>query len=164
MPVRIAAHAFGLGRPRRDMWVSPDHAVFCDGVLIPIRYLLNDATVRQEETATVTYWHVELSEHDVLLADGLPAESYLNTGNRSAFANGGMAVEAHPDFARSVWERRGCAPLVTDGPTFKVIYRRLLAQAIALGWTMEHLDHATVLWKAPDAANRRSIASHPPSA
>ena len=45
-PVRIAAHAFGLGRPRRDLRLSPDHAVFVDGVLIPVRYLLNGATVR----------------------------------------------------------------------------------------------------------------------
>jgi hypothetical protein len=85
--VRIAADAFGLGRPQRDVWLSPDHAVFVDDVLIPVRYLLNDATVRQEDVSTVTYWHVELAAHAVLLADGLPCESFLDTGNRGAFTN-----------------------------------------------------------------------------
>jgi hypothetical protein len=97
--VRIAAHAFGAGRPRRDLLVSPDHAVFIDGegaapgVLIPVCYLINGATVWQEDVAGVEYWHVELPQHSVLLAEGLPAESYLDTGNRGAFANGGAGSE-----------------------------------------------------------------------
>ena len=135
-PVRIAAHAFGLGRPQRDVLLSPDHAVFVDGVLIPVRYLLNDATVRQEAVDAVTYWHVELPAHDVLLAEGLPAESYLDTGNRAAFVEGGAVVTAHPDFARAVWHGKGCAPLVTEGPVRERVYRRLIAQALALGWRM----------------------------
>ena len=49
LPVRIAAHAFGLDRPQRDVVLSPDHAVYMEDVLIPIRYLLNDATVRQDK-------------------------------------------------------------------------------------------------------------------
>ena len=85
----------------------------------------------------VTYWHVELPAHDVLLADGLPAESYLDTGNRAAFVEGGSVVMAHPAFARAVWHRRGCAQLVTDGPVRERVYRRLVAQALALGWRLE---------------------------
>ena len=104
-PVRVSAHAFGVRRPRRDLLLSPDHAVLTSGVLIPIRYLVNGASVAQEKVDTVTYWHVELDRHDVLLAEGLAAESYLDTGNRSAFANGGAAarlgwcVEKSPDYA-----------------------------------------------------------------
>jgi collagen type I/II/III/V/XI/XXIV/XXVII alpha len=131
-PVRVAAHAFGLGRPARDLRLSPDHAVFVDGVLIPVRYLLNGATVTQEDAARVTYWHVELDRHAVLLAEGLPAETYLDTGNRTAFA-GGAVVMAHPDFARGVWARAGCAPLVLSGAARDAVHRRLLAQARALG-------------------------------
>ena len=91
-PVRIAADAFGRGRPARDLWLSPDHAVFIDNVLIPIRYLINGATVVQEAAERITYYHVELERHDILLAEGLPAESYLDTGNRGAFENGGVAL------------------------------------------------------------------------
>src|SRR5208283_3219127 len=46
----------------------------------------------------VTYWHVELDRHEVLLAEGLQVESYLDTGNRNAFANAEGFVELHPDF------------------------------------------------------------------
>jgi len=78
-PVRIRAHAFGGGQPRRDLLLSPDHAVHADGVLIPVRTLINGATVVQERADAVTYYHLELARHDVVYAEGLPAESYLNT-------------------------------------------------------------------------------------
>jgi hypothetical protein len=87
-PVRIGKDAFGPGTPSRDLRVSPDHAVHVDGVLIPARYLVNGSTVVQEPLATVEYWHLELPAHDVLVAEGLTAESYLDTGNRSAFERG----------------------------------------------------------------------------
>ncbi len=81
-PVRVAADAFAPGLPSRDLFLSPDHAVFVDGVLIPIRHLVNDATITQQPMDDVTYWHVELPMHDVIFAEGLAAESYLDTGNR----------------------------------------------------------------------------------
>ena len=91
-PVRVRADAFGAGRPHRDLWLSPDHAVFVDGALVPVRLLVNGASIAQHPRDEVFYYHVELAEHGVLLAEGLPAESYLDTGNRSAFANRGAVV------------------------------------------------------------------------
>jgi hypothetical protein len=132
-PVRVAAGAFAPERPRRDLWLSPDHSVFVDGVLIPIRYLLNDATIVQEPMDAVTYWHVELPAHDVLFAEGLPAETYLDTGNRGAFANGGGAAMLHPDFALRVWEAEACARLVVEGAALVAVRSRLLERAEALG-------------------------------
>ena len=151
-PVRIAADAFGLGRPHRTLRLSPDHAVFVDGVLIPVRYLLNDATVAQEPAGAVTYWHVELERHGVLLAEGLPAESYLDSGNRAAFANGGVVVMASADFARRAWADQGCAPLLTAGPVRDRVYARLVAQALALGWRTQDAGAGRVRWCAPDPA------------
>jgi autotransporter passenger strand-loop-strand repeat protein len=135
-PVHIAPGAFGADQPRRDLWLSPDHAVFVDGVLIPVRYLLNDATIRQEAADEVTYWHVELPLHDVLFAEGLPAESYLDTGNRGAFANGGGVVMLHPDFALRVWEAQACAPLVVEGAGAVAARSVLLDRAEALGHSL----------------------------
>ena len=134
MPVRVAAHAFGEGRPERDLVLSPDHAVFIDGMLIPVRYLLNGATMRQERVALVTYWHVELPRHAVLLAEGLPAESYLDTGNRAAFANAGTVAEAAPEFARAVWASDACAELVVAGARVASVRRALLARAQRMGF------------------------------
>ena len=143
-PVRIAPHAFGPNRPARPLLLSPDHAVFVRGALIPVRYLLNGASIAQIASARVEYdrveydrveyWHVELPRHAVLLADGLPCESYLDTGNRAAFANAGPVIEAHPDFARRVWTRDACAPLVTDGAALRAARTRLLARLLPLGY------------------------------
>ena len=113
-PVRIVAGAFARGVPSRDLLLSPDHAVFAKGgsgggVLIPVRHLVNGRTVRQERADSVTYFHVELAVHDVLLAEGLACESYLDTGNRGAFANGGEALMLHADFARRRWAASACA-------------------------------------------------------
>ena len=83
--MRACAGAFGDGRPNRDLVLSPDHAVFTNDALIPIRYLINGRTVVQEFASEIFYYHVELPAHAVILAEGMPCESYLDTGNRAAF-------------------------------------------------------------------------------
>ncbi len=89
-PVRITAGAFAPMQPRRDLLLSPSHAIFADGHLIPVRCLINGTTIVQEAVARITYWHVELASHGVILAEGLPCESYLDTGNRAAFESDGV--------------------------------------------------------------------------
>jgi hypothetical protein len=133
-PVRVRAGAFGRGRPCRDLLLSPDHAVRVKDSLVPIRYLLNGATIAQEFPDRITDFHVELDAHDVLLAEGLACESYLDTGNRGAFANEGGPISLVPDFARDVWAQRGCLPLVLEGRAVAAEKRRLLARAKAMGW------------------------------
>ena len=133
LPVRVRAGAFGPGLPRRDLLLSPDHSLFVDGVLVPVRCLLNGATVMRAPVADIWYYHVELDRHDVLLAEGLPAESYLDTGNRPAFGNGGAARALHPDFSPLSWDG-ACAPLCQAGPMVMAIRARLLARAQALGF------------------------------
>jgi hypothetical protein len=115
-PVRISAGAFGANRPYRDLWLSPDHAVFIGDVLIPVKRLINGTTIVQVPVDEVTYYHVELPRHEVILAEGMPAESYLDTGDRRNFANGGGPVTLFPDFSTRIWEAEGCAPLVVTGP------------------------------------------------
>jgi hypothetical protein len=153
-PIRIRPDAFGPGQPHADLWLSPDHAVFVDGVLIPARHLVNGATILREAALDIVYWHVELASHDVLLAEGLPCESYLDTGNRSAFGgcrsvafgDAAVAMRLPPDFssdhfssdhfprdAGTVWRRRACAPLVEDGAILATVRDRLAAHAEALG-------------------------------
>ncbi len=133
-PIRVRANAFAPGQPLRDLLLSPDHSVFVNDVLIPIRYLVNGATIVQERRSSIDYFHIELAAHDVILAEGLPVESYLDTGNRAAFANGGKVAMLHPDFAIATWEKQACARLVLSGPDLVAARQMLLHRAVALGY------------------------------
>jgi hypothetical protein len=129
-PVRIVSGTFGPGRPSRDLFLSPDHAVFVDAVLIPVKHLINDRTITQVPVPSVEYFHVELPTHAVLLAEGLPVESYLDVNSRTNFANGGASVELFPDFATRTWESHGCAPLVVTGRILDAVRQLVDAHAI----------------------------------
>jgi hypothetical protein len=129
-PVQVHAGAFGKDLPHRDLWLSPDHAVYVDDVLIPIKHLINGMTIEQVPRDDVTYYHIELDRHDILFAEGLPAESYLDTGDRPKFTNGGV-VALHPDFSARLWEANGCAPLIITGPILAAVRARLLQRGHA---------------------------------
>jgi hypothetical protein len=132
-PVRIRRDTFGVGVPCRDLFLSPDHAIFAEAVLIPIKYLINGDTIRQVKRKSVTYFHLELPAHDVLLADGLAAESYLDTGDRRGFANGGRVVSLFPSFSSLTREAYGYAPLVVTGPPLDAVRRQIEIQGKRAG-------------------------------
>ena len=115
-PVRVAAGAFGPGRPHGDLFLSPDHAVYVGDVLIPIYRLINGSTIVQVPADRVTYYHIELPHHDVVLAQGLPAESFLDLKDGSNYANRPGPVRLYPDFTARMWEAFGCARLIVTGP------------------------------------------------
>ncbi len=134
-PVRVRAGAFGDGLPRRDLILSPDHSLFIERTrnLVPVRYLLNGASIAQEEVDAITWHHLELDAHDAVLAEGLAAESYLDTGNRSAFGDAGLVVMHFAPDAMERWAKAGCAPLLTSGPDLVAERQRLRVIAQALG-------------------------------
>ncbi|MGH7213004.1 MAG: Hint domain-containing protein, partial [Acetobacteraceae bacterium] len=125
-PIRLHANALGEGLPCRDLLLSPDHAVFVDGLLIPVRLLVNHSSIKvASDVAEVEYVHIELPTHDILLAEGLPAESYLDAGNRATLIPGVAAMSTSSDADR---EARCCAPFATDATRLEPIWRRI-AQA-----------------------------------
>ena len=133
-PIRIQAGAIADNIPHRDLILSPDHALYLNGALIPAKTLINRSTIYQESPARITYYHVELPTHAVLLAEGTETESYLETGNRDAFANGSQPVRLHPAFGPSkdwqaVREAVSCAPLAEDGPVVEAARARILERA-----------------------------------
>jgi hypothetical protein len=115
-PVRIAADAFGPGRPHSDLFLSPNHAVCVNEVLIPIRLLVNGSTIMQVPQDQVTYYHIELPRHELVLAQGLPVESFLDMKDGSNYASRPGPIRLYPDFSARMWEAFGCAPLIVTGP------------------------------------------------
>ncbi|WP_459678286.1 Hint domain-containing protein, partial [Acidisoma sp. 7E03] len=132
-PVRVRRGAFGARMPARDLLLSPDHAIFAESVLVPVKYLVDGVAIRVEDAAkTVEYFHVELAQHEVLLSEGLPTESYLDSGGRAMFENGGLPVVLHADFSHVAWDVLGCAPLKVTGPEVQRIRERLAAQVAGI--------------------------------
>jgi hypothetical protein len=137
-PIRIQAGAFADNMPYRDLVVSPDHAIFVDGKLICARQLVNGSTIRQETGWTaVDYYHVELDRHAILLAEGLPAESYIDTGNSGFFANSEAPLVLHPDLTDEsgypTREAGSCEPFVWDEASVQPVWQRLADRAAAIG-------------------------------
>jgi autotransporter passenger strand-loop-strand repeat protein len=128
-PIRFRAGSLGDGLPRRDLLVSPEHAMFLDDLLVPARCLANRSTIVQERGLDrVDYFHVELETHDVLLAEGAPSESFMDDDSRGMFHNAAEWETLYPNAPAS---GRFCAPKVDDGYELEVIRQRLSAVAQA---------------------------------
>lgn len=147
-PVRIAKGAFAENVPNADLIVSPPHAIFVDGSLIPAKLLVNDMTITRETArADVTYYHIELDRHAIVLANGLAAESYLDTGNRSFFRNAPVTAVGntayHVDDASRIWEEKACAPLAVAPNAVRPTWATLVERAESLGYSRPVVETTT---------------------
>ncbi len=133
-PIRLQEGALSTGVPERELCVSPDHGLFFDGCLIQAKDLVDGIVIRQDsEIAAIRYYHVALSHHAILLAEGAAAESYLDTGHGAIFtaSEPPVALTANPRLVRR--SLATAAPLVTAGKTLTTIRSRLHARKLMLG-------------------------------
>jgi len=91
LPVCVRQHALDSSTPHRDLYLSRNHALFIDGVLIRVKELVNGVSIAPADfakTARLDYYHIVLDTHDVVLAEGAPAETLLLRGsNHECFTN-----------------------------------------------------------------------------
>jgi ELWxxDGT repeat protein len=88
LPICIKADALDEHVPGRDLWISPHHAMYLEGVLIEAKDLVNGVSIVQaEHVEYVEYFHIEFETHDVIVAEGALSESFVDDDSRGLFHN-----------------------------------------------------------------------------
>jgi Hint domain-containing protein len=83
LPVRITRSALAPNVPHSDLYVTRGHSLLIDGVLVPAELLINGTTITRDqrhvrEYDELEFLHVKLESHDVIYAEGVPAETLLS--------------------------------------------------------------------------------------
>lgn len=152
LPIRVSRFAIDDQTPQRDLYLSQEHSLLIDGVLIPLKYLINGRSIAVDEDAkrseTIEYFSVELATHQVIFAEGTAAETFRYAGDHQiAWDNLGdyQALygehEVMPPFApicryTTVGEVRGLLRLAASRVVdvrdpVQIAYERIAARAMA---------------------------------
>ena len=114
-PIKVARSALGLDTPHSDLFLSPGHALYLDGLLIQVGSLVNGQTIVRAapgDMDQIDYFQIELFDHDILYANGAAAESLFAVCDRTLFDNqseyealyGGQATGELISFAPEICE------------------------------------------------------------
>ena len=110
LPVRIARSALAPNVPHADLYVTAAHSLLIDGVLVPAEVLINGTTITRYEAREydeLEFFHIKLESHDVIYAEGAPAETLLNVEESAV-----NFAEYLRRYGTPTTEEARCAPLV----------------------------------------------------
>ncbi len=125
--VLVRKDAIAPGMPHRDMTLSPMHALLIDDCFVPAVSLINGVTIlRNDELAPVSYIHIELDGHDVVFAEGQPAETFVDDASRQMFDN---ADEYYAIYGADQGIVSFSAPRLEEGLQLEALRRRIAARA-----------------------------------
>jgi Hint domain len=125
------------------------------GVLVPVEHLVNGASItRCEAVERIDYFHIELDSHDVILADGAAAETFVDCDSRQMFHNAAEFAELYPGENPPRWAL--CAPRLEEAEGIAALRQRLAKRAgIASAPGFEAATHARIA-EAAAALQRRA--------
>jgi len=134
-PVRILKDAISNGVPFKDMLITAEHCLFFDGQFVPVRMLVNGRSIFFDKSITsYDYYHIETEAHSIIMADGMLTESYLDTGNRSAFLQKGNVVSIGR--SRNLSWDDAAVPLTVSRETIEPLFRKIEKRADKAGFAI----------------------------
>jgi hypothetical protein len=155
-PILFKAGSIADDVPTRDLYVSPEHAMFLNGMLVPALHLVNGGSVvKVERMEEIEYFHLEFDRHVVIFAEGAAAESFVDDDSRMLFHNADEYRRLYPDEPRGRFTEF-CAPRVEADAALDVLHRTLATRAARL------LPNGTAAQSSPrlgylDRATRSTI-------
>jgi Hint domain len=166
-PIRISRFALDERTPHRDLYLSPNHALYIDGVLIPAKCLVNGTSIVQampEGVEDIDYFHIELETHEVIFAEGAAAESLLITNDHETFVD--LTHDKFDNFVEHERLRRAtgvpsmaaCAPRICYNgrrAELKALLRRALSPVLDMRDPIQ-LVHDRIATRAAALENRVS--------
>lgn len=131
-PVRIRAGALGDRLPHTDLLVTAEHGILVGNVMVNAGALVNGTTIVRETSPAIlrryVVWHVETENQEVIVANGVAAETFLDNASRAMFDNAeeaqalGIATRAAEELSY---------PRVMSARQVPPAIRRLLAERAA---------------------------------
>jgi autotransporter-associated beta strand protein len=130
LPICIKAGALADNVPAIDLWISPHHAMYLDGVLIEAKDLVNGVSIVQAQSVDkVEYFHIELDSHDVIIANGALSETFVDDDSRAIFHNAHEYDTLYSEADAEPAPAQYCAPRCHEGYQVEVARRRIAERA-----------------------------------